>query len=880
MKRIEIILAALALTACAQNFEDKQPVSGETVQVFGENMAPQNLEKGVANLFVSEDLSDELEAASDEQGNVDLQQTKALSGLPFTAARRLFRPAGKFEARTRAEGLHRWYIVSYDVETSATKAASDMKTIPGVELIEFVPVKKIIGDPVVVSRESSPSAEASPSSSGIPFDDPLASRQWHYYNDGSRQSAVSGCDVNVVPVWENYTTGDEDVIVSVVDEGVDFNHEDLAANMWHNPDEKGDNVYGFNSGSGTTKIVPGDHGTHVAGTIAAVNNNSKGVCGIAGGNSKKKKGGVKIMSCQIFNPDGTSSGSGEEAIKWGADHGAVISQNSWGYTDIKSTPASLKAAVDYFIKYAGIDENGKQTGPMKGGVVIFAAGNDDADYSGNSYDPIINVSSVGPDFKRAYYSNYGSWCDVAAPGGDYKKGAMVYSTLPDNSYGNMQGTSMACPHVSGVAALILSAKKGTGYTAAALEKALVGNVTDISSFNRGYQLGSGLVNAYKAIAGSGGKAPETPTSLKASAKSNNIYISVKVPKDSDDGTPQSILIYYSESRITKTEGLSFASFYTSGLKAGETLEGVIRGLDFDKNYYMVAVACDLAGNMSGMSNQVSVFTTSNNSPVIKVLDGLEATLKPHERVTLRFEVTDEDDHFVHSDLDDSFPGVVFDTLDFTAPKITLNGPDMASGSYKTRLVATDAFGAVASVDLSFTVLENHPPKVVSVLPDQIYSSKAPVTTQVNAGDYFTDEDGETLSYSIDIDDPTVFNMTYAQGSFNLTPLGYGICKVSVTAKDVRSETAVQTFRVLVRDGNAAVDVYPNPVSDYLYVRTSTEASAEISLINSVGAEVVSKSLSISPFEPASLDMRELPSGRYTVVVNYDGQKTTKNIVKL
>ena len=82
---------------------------------------------------------------------------------------------------------------------------------------------------------------------------------------------------------------------------------------------------------------------------------------------------------------------------------------------------------------------------MKGGLVVFAAGNSDSDSFCSNYDKMFTVTSVGPDFRRAYYSNYGPAADIAAPGGDYKKGAEIYSTLPGDKYGRMQGTSMACP---------------------------------------------------------------------------------------------------------------------------------------------------------------------------------------------------------------------------------------------------------------------------------------------------------------------------------------------------------------------------------------------------------------------------------------------------
>ena len=343
----------------------------------------------------------------------------------------------------------------------------------------------------------------------------------------------------------------------------------------------------------------------MAGTIAAVNNNGIGLCGVAGGDAAAGMQGVKIMSCQIF--DGKDdSGSGAAAIKWGADNGAVISQNSWGFPTLDTTPASVIAAVDYFTKYAGLDENGQQTGPMAGGLVIFAAGNENKKSSSADYAGLVCVTSVGADYRRAYYSNWGDYAHIAAPGGDAKKGNQVWSTLPGNQYGRMQGTSMACPHVSGVAALIVSRYGGLGFIAQALRDRLEQSVTDISAYNRNDYLGAGLVNAYKAVAGSGGKAPDAPDGLSATAKSNNVDFSVLVPRDSDDGKPNAIILFYDTKPVENLQDALFSSFYVEDAEPGERIEGRISGLEFEKDYYLTAVAADLAGNLSGMSSSVKV----------------------------------------------------------------------------------------------------------------------------------------------------------------------------------------------------------------------------------------------------------------------------------
>lgn len=128
----------------------------------------------------------------------------------------------------------------------------------------------------------------------LPFNDPLFAEQWPLYNDGSvSEEAVAGADINVIPAWKK-TAGRSDVIVAVLDEGVEYTHPDLAANMWSGIGKN------FCSGYNEDITWGQGHGTHVAGTIAAVNNNDVGISGMAGGTGSGD--GVKIMTCQIFHP--------------------------------------------------------------------------------------------------------------------------------------------------------------------------------------------------------------------------------------------------------------------------------------------------------------------------------------------------------------------------------------------------------------------------------------------------------------------------------------------------------------------------------------------------------------------------------------------------
>ena len=368
------------------------------------------------------------------------------------------------------------------------------------------------------------------------FNDPQLSRQWHYNNNGDKTVASTsraGADINAQDAWA-ITAGNPGVVVAIVDQGVKYTHPDLAANMWINTQEKNgatgadddgngyiDDIYGYNFVTrgavswdrevwvgGENKGDSG-HGTHVAGTVAAVNNNGVGVCGVAGGTGRND--GVKLMSCQIFSGNDATSGAittSAEAIKYAADNGAVIIQCSFGskagtYTSdsaYERGSGEQYNAIKYFIESQNCDAVG-------GGVVIFAAGNDATAMSGypGAYHDYISVTSFSPDYLPAYYTNYGPGCNISAPGGDYKISAdaaktyaEVLSTVPSElseyngaDYGFMQGTSMACPHVSGVAALGLSyaLEKGKKFTLDEFKTMILTSVNDMETYLDGSKTG-------------------------------------------------------------------------------------------------------------------------------------------------------------------------------------------------------------------------------------------------------------------------------------------------------------------------------------------------------------------------------------------------------
>lgn len=456
---------------------------------------------------------------------------------------RLFPECGRFEARTHSEGLDTWYIANFDKSLETSDVVNQLKRCGSIESIEY-------SLPVVMSDaegdgfpSAAPMALSASRKETFPFNESRMTQQmqWHYNNTGSifGNTGLVGADADVWAAWK-LCTGNPDVIVAVIDQGVKPDHEDLADNMWINTgeipgngiDDDGngyvDDVYGFNfvDNKGTiTTSSSLSHGTHVAGTIAAVNNNGIGVNGIAGGSGNKD--GVRIMTLQTLGAsESGASGSGlggiVRAMKYAADNGAVICQNSWGYNQklswnawTRSAFSALRRAIDYFVKYAGVDENGEQTGPMKGGIVIFAAGNEGVNYQSfpAADKSVVSVASYSYTGAAAYYTNYGSWVDISAPGGDTYLDSNyggVYSTGVNedgtSGYVYMQGTSMACPHVSGACALAVSyyygKEKRMGLTPDKLRSALLSSARPINAnLSAPYvgNMGVGMLDTYRLL---------------------------------------------------------------------------------------------------------------------------------------------------------------------------------------------------------------------------------------------------------------------------------------------------------------------------------------------------------------------------------------------
>lgn len=417
--------------------------------------------------------------------------------------------------KIKSAGMDLWYTLTFSKEYNIADVAAAVAADSRIARVEYdKPLKRKQPElmPAPLGEELDDNATRA---TEMPFNDPYLYKQWNLMNDATvGESALVGADINAFNAWK-YTTGDKRIIVAVVDEAVMYDHVDLNDNMWVNEaeangaegvDDDGngyiDDVYGYNFCDDVGDITydgwsdlgyDSGHATHVAGIIAAETNNNRYVAGIAGGSGNGD--GCRIMSCQVFSAGRVATTEGfAAAFIYAADNGASVINNSWGYETTDAATNSeyaerysvLQDAIDYFESNAGNPD------VIDGGIVVFAAGNS-GDYNAMfpaAVHDIIGVGSIAPDFRAAYYTNYGPGVNLCAPGGDqsYGNDYAVYSTTYDaNKYGFKQGTSMACPHVAGVAALGLSYAIQNGYHFSAREfrDLIVTSTHDIDKYQHG-----------------------------------------------------------------------------------------------------------------------------------------------------------------------------------------------------------------------------------------------------------------------------------------------------------------------------------------------------------------------------------------------------------
>ena len=511
MRRPFIIILSLAVLCTSCLKEDSLDNRAETPgnEALASKLVGNITDAGTASsllIFIDGDIEE----------IADAQQDESMSFEP------VFKNATS-ESAVR-HNLHKWYKVIFDESLTAKESAQ--------RLAEHKSVRKIQYNTEVEQEKSEmlpyEGAMTRSGNGGTSFDDPFFTEQWNLHNDGSiSSSAVPGADIAVKDAW-TICAGSPDIVVAIIDSGISTIHEDLKDCMWVNEAEKNgergvdddgngfiDDRNGFNfiKNSGSIDAIsqgegaPG-HGTHVAGIIGAENNNGKGISGIAGGTGNND--GVRLMSCQIFQ--GSKNPTVEtiaNALIYAADNGASIASCSFGspagdtfYYDSDNL-YKAQAGVEYDALQYFIDPANANCPAVGGNIVVFSTGNDGRNKAGypGALKDVIGVAAFAPDFLPTAYTNFGPGTNIAAPGGDYYTNpaspatrTMILSTIPNGltgtmphsgntQYGYMQGTSQACPHVSGVVALGMSyaMELGRKFTREQFVSMLLSSTNDMNS---------------------------------------------------------------------------------------------------------------------------------------------------------------------------------------------------------------------------------------------------------------------------------------------------------------------------------------------------------------------------------------------------------------
>ena len=856
-----------ALVSCVQEAPVTPEREPEAGQVTDSEQAPS---------YVKVLFSEEMCGLVEEDLSLGQVRTRSegLNGLVdelgIESMERLFPFAGEFEPRTRKEGLHRWYKVSYAEGVPATRATRAFESLPGVELVE------------------------EPLKASLTTNDKYWGDMW-----GLNNTRYPGKDVNVQEVWENYSVGNPDVVVAVIDGGIDLNHPDLAWNCL----PSGHKSYV----PGAANVVGHDHGTHVAGTIAAVSNNGIGVAGIAGGNYAEGRRGISLLSQQCFYTVGTGanardrSGDFETAIKEAADKGALISSNSWGYNfdadddgvisnaELASARSahqnvqyySIARAIDYFVKYAGCDNDGNQLpgSLMKGGLVVFAAGNENIPYGcPANYEPCLAVGATTVSGSRASFSNYGEWVDLCAPGQN------IISTHPNSSYISYSGTSMACPHVTGVAALVLSYFGGQGFTVDDLKSRLLEGAKDIGLTSGSRPVGS-LVDAMGAFMAHDSGTPDPVADFTVEPLGHNLRLDFQ----GGGGTyGYMALAAKSEEALRKTRlsmldtGIEFAHLVIGDVEAPVAPRSIeLLSLEPDTDYYVSIAAYSYGRRYSDLAPIKKVHTGRNGKPTIETDPEETFVFRQFEEVDIPFTILDPDRDTIAVDFQTNGRATLKAEMDgkwhFRLICQAVRGP----ASFQATLVASDRFGERALRSFKYSVLENVEP-VLSREIAPIALNAVGQSVDIDLSQHFTDEDGEPLDYRVNSLAASTVSAELVDGNkMRITARAFGLGEVRAAVFDAMGATAKCDIPVLVRPAGEKVTVLEgNVFTDKLTILTAEQATqTTVRLVSASGAVVASASGEYSAFNPVVLDTGKVAPGLYTLSVDIAGDVTRMTLVK-
>lgn len=847
----------------------------------------------------------------------------------------------------RRMGLDRWFIVRFDEKTDVNEVLKELRNDPAIEKahgnLTVVPAKVTYTPATRAPLSQYQLQEANDGRGPRSFTDPYLKYQWHYTTTFEAYNLFKPeAGINLFPAWQQ-ETGDPNVVVAVLDSGIDFGHPDLAASAWDGGKDPttgqtihGRNFYYVSTGQGNVnEIIPGGHGTHVAGTIAARNNNYIGVSGVAGGDGTDNSG-VRLMSCEIYGRDGYSETADVHSIvkafEFAQEKGALIANCSWGYQFDRKTYfnndyfqerfkdifALLKGGIDYFTAYAGCDKDGKKKAGsyMKGGLVFFASGNDgqnDIDMIPGSYDKVVAVGAVDGYNRATDYMDKGYWVDILAPGGtldpsvtggilstvpndyQYQKTGDTYNTdytFPgDYQYAYAQGTSMAAPHVTGVAALVISkfGKKDNNFTNEKLRERILTSIKSIDPYkirneeNLAGKLGAGIIDASLALADPETQKPEKPTVTAATHAAEDLkgyydeQIEWNVTGDPDAINTEKTAFAYDIELFEKSnmkEAILKKTVYTYQRTVGEQMTYDFQGLKSNVEYEVHVVARDRFNNKSEQA--VSTFKTRmNHEPKLTKTIGDKLVLldtQPYYHAVLP--VVDEDKHTwtytttaLPSGVELKRVGDSFDLL------IKVGQP----GSYSFDVTMTDQLGGKSVEHFNYEVVAHTAPKAVAPLKE-VSLTEGGEAAVVDLAAVFQTGENSNIVYSAKSDDEGIVKATVDGNQLKLTPGKAGFATISLTVGDgVKHSVTTFQVRVSSKGSSDVYAVYPVPAHSFIKVLMHSDVTEVQAVVTSVlGHKLIDEKLTVNPStHEVILGVDRLVPGTYYLLMK-TGRVTSKH----
>ena len=630
--------------------------------------------------------------------------------------------------------------------------------------------------------------------------DPYYSYQWHLDND-----EFGGIEAE--EAWD--ISSGEGVVIAIIDTGVAYENYCTGLRRLLTCHEQAPDLantrfvagYDFvNNDSHPNDDTSPGHGTHVAGTIAQSTNNATGVAGVAFNAS--------IMPIKVLGSDGSGTYSDvSEGIRWAADNGAKVINLSLGGSASSET---LRSAVEYAYN--------------KGVTVIAAAGNDGSstpNYPAAYDDYVISVGATQYDETLAPYSNYGSSVDVVAPGGNtsidqngdgYVDGVLQQtfelSSRGAYSWGYyfLQGTSMATPHVSGVAALVISS--GNATTPDEVRSALQETADDLGAAGRDNSYGYGLVNAKNALSWNSGPVDAAPTiSITSPADMSVLSGTVSISADASDDNGIARVDFYLNSNSIGTDD---TSPYAIDWDSASVVDGA---------YTIQAIAIDTASQESSDSTSI-IIDNVNDSPIADA--GLDQSVSDgdgdgQEIITLNGSGSYDPDGTIAS-----YEWKEGEAILGTAEIIDHS---FAVGAHTVTLIVTDDKGAVSSDEAIVTVFENQAP-TADAGPDQVAYAGDVVNFD---GTGSSDSDGSITSYSWDFGDGSTAGGSTASHTYAAS----GDYVVTLSVTDNGGKTAEDTAVVHITDLPSQSAMHVGDISFTSDVRTWGRGGSLCSVTGSV-----------------------------------------------